>query len=114
MMASLMVVSSSRSRGRHGRQRTGVVLARPFLVLVERVDVEPAAHARVAEAAELRARYLVLTRLGDLEPGRDVVAGNGVLLEARLRDEEAVDHVARLELDTDRLPDRHVQIVVHG
>src|SRR5438105_13509822 len=105
-----MMSSSSRPRRGHRRQRPDFVVARPGLVLVERVDVEPAAHAGVAEAAELRARDLVFPRLGDLEPGGDLVPRYRVLLEARLRDEEAVDHVARLQLDPDRLPDRDVEI----
>src|SRR5581483_4285207 len=85
---------------RAGRRR-GVMLLRPRGVLLRRVDVEPAAHAGVAEAAELGARKLVLPGLDRLEPDRDLVAGDRVLLVAELRDEEAVDHVARLERDDD-------------
>src|SRR4030095_10223767 len=103
-MASLMSLSRS-SGGVAGRtaDRRGLVLARPGLVLRLRVHEQRTLHARVTEPAELRAWDLVRAGLQDLEPGRDLVSRDQVLLESRLGDEEAVDDVARLEDQPHRL-----------
>src|SRR5437870_13496085 len=111
-MTASLIVSSRPLRARRGRRRTRMVLPRPRRVLLGRVDVEPAAHARVAEAAELGARHLVLAGLRRLEPDRDLVARHGVLLVAQARDEEAVDDVLRLQHDAHGLVDRDANVVV--
>src|SRR5947199_1030961 len=113
VMASLMTCRSSVAQGGRGEQRADLVLARPGLVLLGRLHVEPAPHPGVAETAQLGTGDLVLARPGDLEPGGDRVPGHRVLLEAGARDEEAVDHVARLEQHADRLVDGDVDVVVH-
>src|SRR5205814_1877104 len=53
----------------------------------------------------------VPARLGDLEPRADGAARHRVLLDAELRDEEAVDHVLGLEVDEHDLVDGHVHLV---
>src|SRR5262245_15996329 len=82
LIASLMVLLAS--SGARLRRRQHVVGAGPRLVVLRGVDVEPAVHRRVAEAAQLGAADLVLAGLGDLEPGRDVVPRHRVLLEAQV------------------------------
>src|SRR5206468_1767320 len=113
VIASLMTCRSSVAQRGRREQRAHLVLTRPGLVLLGRLHVEPAPHPGVAEAAELGAGDLVLARPDDLEPGGDRVPGHCVLLEAGARDEEAVDHVARLEQHPDRLVDGDVDVVVH-
>src|SRR5438034_4418784 len=113
VIASLMTCRSSVAQRGRREQRAHLVLTRPGLVLLGRLHVEPAPHPGVAEAAELGAGDLVLARPDDLEPGGDRVPGHRVLLEAGARDEEAVDHVARLEQHPDRLVDGDVDVVVH-
>src|SRR5438046_5365006 len=108
-----MTCRSSVAQGGRGEQRADLVLARPGLVLLGRLHVEPAPHPGVAEAAELGAGDLVLARPGDLEPGGDRVPGHRVLLQAGARDEEAVDHVARLEQHAARLAYGSVAVVVY-
>src|SRR5881409_4161338 len=78
------------------------VLGHPLGVVLRRVGVDPAPHTGMTEAAQLRAGPLVLARLHDVEPHADLAPGHGVLLDAELRHEEAVDHVLRLEIDPHR------------
>src|SRR5437763_16970430 len=111
-MTASLIVSSRPLRAGRGRRRTRMVLPRPRRVLLGRVDVEPAAHARVAEAAQLGTRHLVLARLRRLEPDRDLVARHGVLLVAQARHEEAVDHVLRRADDAHGLVEGSVHVVV--
>src|ERR1051325_9128195 len=98
LIASLMMFRPSGARRGNRLHRPRLVVACPRLVLLQRVHVEPPPHPRMAEAAELGAGDLVLPGLGDLEPDRDLVAGNRVLLQAEVGHEEAVDHVPGLEL----------------
>src|SRR5947199_2398944 len=113
-MTASLIVSSRPLRAGRGRRRTRMVLPRPRRVLLGRVDVEPAAHARVAEAAQLGTRHLVLARLRRLEPDRYLVTRHGVLLVAQARYEEAVDDVLRLKNDAHGLVDGDVHVVVLG
>src|SRR6266566_2258683 len=87
------------------------VLGHPLGVVLRRVGVDPAPHTGMTEAAQLRAGPLVLARLHDVEPHADLAPGHGVLLDAELRHEEAVDHVLRLEIDPHRLADGDVHLV---
>src|ERR1700719_3743051 len=65
------------------------------------------------EAAQLRARNLVLPGFGRLEPNVNHAARNGVLLEAQVRDEKTVDDVLRRQIDPHDLVHGDVQLVVH-
>src|SRR6185295_17548892 len=95
MIASLIGIPSS-ARDPQVRGECLLLLV-PRVELLGRLRKEPAAHARVAEPAQLRARDLELPRPGGVEPRRDLVPGNQVLLEAEARDEEAVDDVPGAE-----------------
>src|ERR1700722_9363608 len=65
------------------------------------------------EAAQLRARNLVLPGFGRLEPNVNDTAWNGVLPERQAWDEKAVDDVLRRQIDPHDLVHRHVQLVVY-
>src|SRR5262249_6179661 len=96
------------------------LLLQPGLVVLGGVDVEEAPHTRVPEPAQLGTGHLVLvgrSGLGgllDLDPLQDLAAGHRVLLEARVREVHAVDHVSRPDVEDDRLAHRHVELVVEG
>ncbi len=64
-------------------------------------DAEVGLHAVVAHAADLRAEDGVGAGGGGGEVDVDGLAGDGVLLEAELGDEEAVDDVLRVEAEVD-------------
>src|SRR5262245_40476748 len=76
------------------------------------MDLQISLHVRVPKAAELRARNLVISGLGDLEPDRDLAAWDGVLLQPGIRKEKAVDDILRHERDQDRVIDRHMKEVL--
>src|SRR5712691_7745923 len=88
------------------------LLVVPFFVIFGAVYMQPASHAGVAEATQLGARDLVLARLVGLEPRINFSTRHGVLLEAQVRQEEAVDDIPRLENHPDRLTDRHMDVVI--
>src|SRR3954468_18492534 len=106
--------------------RLGDLRRQPLVELVRALDRDESAHARVAQAAELRAADLVLElgvagpaphlRGGDVgdEPDRDREAGNGVLLHPELRHAEAVDDVLAPEPDDDWLVHRQIELVDGG
>src|SRR5438132_14315151 len=65
------------------------------------------AHLKMAEAAQLRTRYLENTQLIGLEVHRDFHPRDDILFLAQLGDEEVVDHVPGMHQALDRLDDRH-------
>src|SRR5579883_1370413 len=91
-----------------------VPLAHPLVELLGSLDDERPPHRVVPEPAELGAHDLVAARHGRLgvEVGRH--AGEGVLLHAHVRQAEAVDHVARAELEDHGLAGRDVDLARHG
>ena len=72
-------------------------------------DVE--GHVRVLQAAELGALAAEDARAIGLQPDRGGVAGNQVALAVQVRRPEAVDDVARRDLEHDRPVDRNVDLV---
>ena len=72
-------------------------------------DVER--HVRVLQPAELRALAAEDARTIGLHPDRRGVAGNQIALAVEVRHPEAVDHVARRDLQHDRAVDRNVEFV---
>src|SRR5881397_2054768 len=66
----------------------------------------------MAEAAQLGARQLVLAGLGRLEPHQDVPPRNRVLLQAEIGQKKTMDHVPRLERNSNDLVHGNVNIVI--
>ena len=60
----------------------------------------------MSKAAELRAEDCVGTGNGRSEVYVDVLARNGILLDAQCRDREAVDHVLRVQVQVDLAVER--------
>src|SRR5204862_3367030 len=83
----------------------------PFLKLFRLHDDDPADHSRVIRAAVLRAKEVILTGTGGLEPHRDVSARQHVLLHAERGNIEAVDDVLGCECQLDRLPQRDMKLI---
>src|SRR3990172_7742801 len=89
------------------------LLLHPFVVVIGGVNGQMTEHAGVAESTEFGAGEFVPARLGRLEPGLDLPSRDGVLLQAQVGKEEAVDDILCLEGDPNDLAHRHVQLVVH-
>src|SRR4249920_111485 len=66
----------------------------------------------MAEAAKFRTGNLELPDLGGLEPYRNTSSRHGVLLEAKMRQKKAVDHILGHQDDLDRFADRNMQFIV--
>ena len=81
------------------------------MILLRRLNGQHAPHGGVAKPAELGAGDLERAGAGRLEPHVDRHSRNRVLLEAELREEEAVDDVLGAEVDPHRNPHRHVHVV---
>src|SRR5450759_2156656 len=93
----------------------GLVLGRglrePFLEFLRRVHGQVALHPVMGQAAQLRACDLPVTRAARLHPHARGHAGNGVLLDPKLRQEEGMDHVLGVERDDRRLIDREMELI---
>src|SRR5437870_1010159 len=88
------------------------VLRCPLLVLLWSVNVEPAFHSGMAEAAKLSARKLIFAGLRRLEPNQNSAAGNRILLKPQVGQEKAVNHILRSKMDAHDLVDRNMQVIV--
>src|SRR5260221_13260605 len=90
----------------------------PFLEFIMGVNEELAAHAVVAEAAELRTGDLPLRAVVVGHDRREVdgddLPGNGVLLTAHYRQLEALDDVLRADVDDHRSAHFEVELVETG
>src|SRR6266508_3872971 len=69
-------------------------------------------HSRMAEAAEIGAGNFERTGFRGFEPNRNFSSWQGVLLQPKMRQEKAMDHVFRREDDVYRLLYRNVELVV--
>src|SRR5258706_3785541 len=67
-------------------------------------------HDRMALAAQFRTDYRILSDSCRGEAGCRNASGDGILLDTKFRDIEAMHHVTRLDLDTHRAPGRYMQL----
>src|SRR5579862_154054 len=72
-----------------------------------------AAHLKMPEAAQFRTGDFIRTRRIGLEIKGYLHAGNDILLQAQLADEEVVNHVAGMHDQLDRLAGGHLQGGAH-
>src|SRR6185437_2788049 len=77
--------------------RLSALVREPLRVVGRAQDMDGADHLRVIGAAEFRAFELVIAELGRLEPESFVRARHDVMLHAKSRDIEAVNHIFRAE-----------------
>src|SRR3990167_1547657 len=89
------------------------MLLHPLFVFFLRLHDQLTVHPRVAKAAKLSAGHLELTGLRGFKPGLDFPPRHGVLLEAQVGEEEAVNHVFGFEDDVDYLAHGDMQLIVY-
>src|ERR671915_371389 len=90
----------------------GQVLRRPLAIIFGRMHVQPTLHSRMTEAAKLCAGKLVSSRFGGFEPGENRSPRDGILLEAQVRNEQAMNNISRPYVYANDLVRRHMNIVV--
>ena len=100
--------SRIRIRGRGGRLALEV---EPLAELPRRLRDDRHRHLRVLRPAVLTALTAIDAGAVGLEPHDVLLARDEIGLAAELGNPEAVDHVARDELEADRLPHRDVNLV---
>src|SRR5712691_9097280 len=87
-------------------------LLHPLLVIGFRVDIHPPDHAGMSWTAQFGAGEFVAPRLRGFEPHLNLTPWDGVLLQTKRRDKEAVDDVVAAEVHTYDLIHRHVELFV--
>src|ERR1700687_5777500 len=91
-----------------------VLVCEPLVEIRLRLHRQVALHTRMPEAAQLRARNFVLSRLGRLKPHFDHASRHCVLLQTQVRNEKAVDNVLRSQIYSHHFADRHMHFVFDG
>src|ERR1043166_9615842 len=94
--------------------RGGGLLREPALIVLGAVHGDDGPHLVMTQPAQLGTAQLVDSNLRGLEPGPDVHARHGILLDPERRNEERVDHVFGLELHRHRAAHGDVKLVPAG
>src|SRR5260370_5036358 len=89
----------------------GTAAAQPIFIIGLGHDGYPADHTRVFRPAILGTEQMIAARLGGGEPHRVVAAGHYVMLDAKSRNEKAVDDVFRRQRYLHWPANGHVEFV---